>query len=62
MVFNLLKVNSLGKKSLNGKWFTCTIVCDKCGKEIYHNVLWASQPDYNNKHYCAKCLNEMLKF
>ena len=61
MIFNLQKVNSLGKKSLTGKWFTCTIICDKCGKEIYPGVLWASQPDFNSKNYCFECSHEKNK-
>lgn len=60
MKFNLLKVNSSGRKSLAGKWWTCKIVCDSCGKEIYKDVLWATPPNIQEKDFCEKCLREKL--
>ena len=60
MKFNLLKVNSHGRKSLSGRWWTCKTICDICCEEIYKGVLWATPPNMQEKDYCDKCLREAL--
>lgn len=58
MKCDLLKVNSIGRKSMYGQWWTCKIICDICGKEIYKGVLWATPPNMQEKDICDECVKE----
>ena len=58
MKFDLLKMNSIARKSITGKWWTCKVVCDSCGKEIYKGALWATMPNVQERDLCDNCRKE----